>query len=81
MIKVLWDHYLPSVRIIYRPTGEDDLLLTSLAPFTNNLNAIGGNATAYICTGNTCTMPITDPHQMLNLLSRVNADSQIKNNT
>jgi uncharacterized protein len=78
MIKVLWDHYLPSVRIIYRPTGEDDLLLTSLAPFTNNLNAIGGNATAYICTGNTCAMPITDPHQMLNLLSRVNADSQIK---
>ncbi len=78
MIKVLWDHYLPSVRIIYRPTGENDLLLTSLAPFTSNLNAIGGNATAYICTGNTCAMPITDPHQMLNLLSWVNADSQIK---
>jgi uncharacterized protein YyaL (SSP411 family) len=67
--------------IICRPTGEDDLLLTSLAPFTHNLNEIGGNATAYICTGNTCAMPITDPHQMLDLLNRVNADSQIKKNT
>ncbi len=61
--------------IVYRPPGEDDLLLTSLAPFTRNLNVIGGKATAYICTGHTCAMPITEPHQMLELLGCVNSDA------
>jgi hypothetical protein len=79
MIKVLRDHYLPRVIIIYRPTGEDDLRISSLAPFTQNLNTINGNATAYICTGNTCAMPITEPDQMLALLGCVNADSRPKN--
>jgi uncharacterized protein YyaL (SSP411 family) len=74
MIKGLRDHYLPCVVIVYRQSGEHDLLLTSLAPFTRNLNALGGKATAHICTGHTCAMPITEPHQMLELLGCVNAD-------
>jgi uncharacterized protein YyaL (SSP411 family) len=73
MIKVVRDHYLPWVMIVWRPPGDDDLQISCLAPFTRNLNAIGGNATAYICTGNTCRMPITDPNRMLELLSCVNA--------
>jgi uncharacterized protein YyaL (SSP411 family) len=74
MINGLRDHYLPCVLIIYRPPGEHDFLLTSLAPFTRNLNAIGGKATAHICTGRTCAMPITEPHHMLELLGCVNSD-------
>jgi uncharacterized protein YyaL (SSP411 family) len=73
MIKAVRDHYLPWVMIVWRPPGDDDLQISCLAPFTRNLNAIGGNATAYICTGNTCRMPITDPNRMLELLSCVNA--------
>ena len=68
MINGLRDHYLPRVLIIFRPPGEHDLLLTSLAPFTRNLNALGGKATAHICTGHTCAMPITELYQMLELL-------------
>ena len=75
MIKVLWDHYLPRVMILYRPTGEDDLLLTSLAPFIQNLKVKGGKTTAFICTGHTCSLPITDPHQMLALLGGVDSDA------
>jgi hypothetical protein len=75
MIKVLWDHYLPRVMIIYRPTGEDDLLLTSLAPFIQNLKVKGGKTTAFICTGHTCSLPIADPHQMLALLGCVDSDT------
>jgi len=74
MIKGLRDHYLPRVVVICRPPNEQDLLLSSLAPFTSNLKAPGGKATAYICTGHTCAMPITEPHQMLALLGCVNAD-------
>jgi uncharacterized protein YyaL (SSP411 family) len=75
MIKVLRDHYLPCVMIVWRPPGEDDPQISSLAPFTRNLNAIGGNATAYICTGQACAMPVTEPHQMLALLGCVNTDT------
>ena len=71
MIKGLRDHYLPRVLVICRQSGEHDLLLTSLAPFTSNLKATGGKATAYICTGQTCAMPITEPDQMLALLGCV----------
>jgi uncharacterized protein YyaL (SSP411 family) len=74
MINGLMDHYLPCVLILYRPFGEHDFLLDSLAPFTRNLNAIGGKATAHICTGRSCAMPITEPHQMLELLGCVNSD-------
>jgi uncharacterized protein YyaL (SSP411 family) len=74
MISGLRDRYLPRVLIIYRPPGEHDLLLTSLAPFTRDLNATGGKATAYICTGHTCAMPITEPHQVLELLGCVKSD-------
>jgi hypothetical protein len=75
MINELRDHYLPCVLIVHRPPGELDLLLTSLAPFTRNLNALGGKATAHICTGHTCAMPITEPHQMLAFLGCVNTDA------
>jgi uncharacterized protein YyaL (SSP411 family) len=75
MIKGLRDHYLPRVLVICRPPVEQDLLLTSLAPFTSNLKASGGRATAHICTGHTCAIPITEPEQMLALLDCVNADT------
>jgi uncharacterized protein YyaL (SSP411 family) len=75
MIKVLRDHYLPCVMIVYRPTGEDDLQISSLAPFTRTMKASGGKATAYICTGNSCAKPITEPHEMLALLGCMNPDT------
>jgi uncharacterized protein YyaL (SSP411 family) len=74
MIKVIRDHYLPHVLVIFRSSGEHDLLLTSLAPFTRDLKASGGRATAHICIGNACAMPITEPHKMLALLGGVDSD-------
>ena len=75
LIKGIRDHYLPRVLIIYKLPGEQDPLLSSLAPYTRNLHATGGKATAYICTGHACAMPITEPHQVLELLGCVNADT------
>ena len=68
MIRGLRDHYLPLVMVVFKPLTEDDLLITSLAPFTRTMNAVGGKATAYVCTGHTCAVPVTDPRQMLELL-------------
>ncbi len=74
MIKVLRDHYLPCVLIVFRQPGDKDFLLASLAPFTSNLDITGGKATAYICSGHTCAIPITEPHQMLELLGYSNKE-------
>jgi len=71
MLNGIRDHYLPCALIICRQPGDDDSLLTGLAPFTRNLHTIGGKATAYICTGHTCSIPITEPHRVLDLLGCV----------
>jgi hypothetical protein len=70
MIKLLRDQYLPGIMIVCK-SPEDDLRISSLPPFTRNLHAIGGNATAYICTGQSCILPVTEPHRVLELLSCV----------
>ena len=74
MIKGLRDHFLPHALILCSSIGEQDLLLASLAPFIRNLKAEQGKATAYICTGHTCSLPVTDSQQMLALLGCVESD-------
>jgi len=64
----LRDHYLPLVMVVFKPLTEGDIPIASLAPFTRTMNAVGGKATAYVCTGHTCAVPVTDPRQMLELL-------------
>ncbi|TFG91239.1 MAG: thioredoxin domain-containing protein [Candidatus Atribacteria bacterium] len=68
MIDALEHHYLPHVLVLYRPIGESDYLLTSLAPFTRTLCSISEKATAYFCTGHTCAIPTTEVNKMLELL-------------
>jgi hypothetical protein len=68
MINALWDHYLPSVVVLYLPPDESRNLVISLAPFIRNLNLTGRIATAYVCSNHTCAMPTSEVHQMLELL-------------
>jgi hypothetical protein len=68
MINALWDHYLPDVVVHYMPPDDSRRTLVILAPFIRNLKAGVSTATAYVCTGGTCAMPVTDPDQMLELL-------------
>jgi len=68
MINGLWEQYLPHVMIVFKPLNEDDQLLARLAPFTRDLKSPGGKATAYLCTNHACALPITDLHQVLELL-------------
>ena len=64
----LWEQYLPHVLIVFKQLNGDDILLSRLAPFTQNLNSPRGKATAYVCTGHACALPVTDLHQLLELL-------------
>ena len=68
LINGLWEQYFPHVLILFKQLNEDDHLLARLAPFTQDLNSPWGKATAYICTGHACALPLTDLHQLLELL-------------
>jgi len=68
LINGLWEQYFPHVLILFKQLNEDDHLLARLAPFTQDLNSPWGKATAYICTGHACALPLTDIHQLLELL-------------
>ena len=76
MIQGLSKYYLPGVLTVYKPQGEDNLLLTSIAPFIRDLDAVGGKATAYICTGHTCAVPVTNLHQLLKLLGCIKTEKE-----
>ena len=79
LIKALGSHYLPHVLVLFRPRDESDSLITNLAPFTSNLNAISGKATAYICSGHTCAIPTTEPGRMLDMLGVSEFRDYLKN--
>jgi uncharacterized protein YyaL (SSP411 family) len=68
LMRALQDPYFPHVLVICRSPGTISDLLNIIAPFTQNMNSIGGKATAYICSGHTCASPTTESQRMLELL-------------
>ncbi|MDD1695400.1 MAG: thioredoxin domain-containing protein [Methanoregula sp.] len=74
LINGLREYYLPLVMVVLKPLRDDDPRLASLAPFTSNLTATEGKPTAYICTGHSCAMPITDLNHLRELLGCMKTD-------
>jgi len=73
MIGRLQREYLPSAVILCRLSDTLSIRLGDSAPFTREMSAAGGKATAYVCTGHACAMPVTDPDTMMALVSERNA--------
>ena len=53
--------YLPSVTVMQFAPGPQAEALAEIAPFIKNLSMINGKATAYFCSGFTCSLPVADP--------------------
>ena len=70
LINGLREQYFPHVLIVFKQLNADDPLLSRLAPFTQNLKSPAGTATAYVCSGNACAVPVSDLHQLLNVFGR-----------
>jgi len=77
MIRQTRDTYLPSVTVNIRPSAADDAALDTLAPFTRTLVPLEGKATAYVCSGRTCSVPVTTIEGLRELL-REKSDGEIK---
>jgi len=60
--------YLPSVLVLLRPAGERGSLVSQLAPFTTDYTVKDGKATAYLCTGHSCSPPVTDSLELRKML-------------
>jgi hypothetical protein len=60
MIRALHAAYLPRTVMLQRPTGPAGDSIVTIAPFTREMVANDGIATAYICSGHSCQLPKTD---------------------
>ncbi len=71
MLESLRERYLPSAAILLKPIEDEDKeIIERLAPFTRDMRALDGRATAYVCKGGTCKQPTNDIEKMLSFLDK-----------
>jgi uncharacterized protein YyaL (SSP411 family) len=66
-VRVIRGTYLPSVTVHFRPSQASPVL-DAVAPFTRTMAMQGGKTTAYVCTGHTCSVPVTTVEALRELL-------------
>ena len=64
MLRFLRKSYAPG-RTVLLLSGDEGGALASVAPWTSEMTAIDGRATAYICSGRTCDLPVTSVEGLL----------------
>lgn len=70
LIQVVRSQYLPHVTVIQTYFGPQASALADIAPFIRELPPIEGTATAYVCSGHTCALPVKDPKALIALIER-----------
>jgi uncharacterized protein YyaL (SSP411 family) len=63
MRRAVFARFAPNKVVVYRPPGDAPPIV-KIAPYTEAQRAIGGKATAYVCTNYTCRLPITDAAEL-----------------
>jgi uncharacterized protein YyaL (SSP411 family) len=83
MLQAIRSRFLPGVVIMMVPAEGADAGLCNgdravadrqdvetIAKFTKNMVQLQGRATAYICSGNSCRPPVTEPEKVVDLLEK-----------
>ncbi len=70
MLDALRGEFEPRSVVLFKPSNEEAPAIEKIAPWTRDLRAKGGKATAYVCANFTCEMPTTDPAKMAELLRK-----------
>jgi hypothetical protein len=60
--------FLPNRVLLLRPQGAGSGAIAAIAPYTKDMKADGGRATAYVCRNFTCAKPVRTVDEMLGLL-------------
>ncbi len=69
MLSAVRKKYIPKKVILLRPQNAQSKNISKIAPFSSNMKAISGKATAYVCKNFACSLPTTNIEKMLELLS------------
>ena len=72
MLGLVRERFLPRATLLLKPTEDENIChqLARLAPFTENMAAAGGVATAYVCHGHACDRPISGPEALEKVLDQ-----------
>ncbi len=60
--------YTPNKVVVFKPCGEEDADIVSIASYTKNFGMVNQRATVYVCGNYTCESPTNDPEKMLSML-------------
>ncbi|GFG29853.1 hypothetical protein Cfor_04110 [Coptotermes formosanus] len=67
LLAVVQDRLIPG-RVLALADGRDDSVLYRRSEVIRRMKPIGGSAAAYVCRHQTCSVPITSPQELDNLL-------------
>ena len=70
MLRTLRKNFVPNKIVVFRPESPAHPDIETIAPFVQSHSGINGQATAYVCTNFTCSLPTNDPEQMMVLLNK-----------
>jgi uncharacterized protein YyaL (SSP411 family) len=66
MLKALRKEFIPNKVVIFLPDEKSEI--SRISDYTRNLPGSKGKATAYVCRNFSCTLPVTGPGKMMELL-------------
>ncbi|NPV04345.1 MAG: thioredoxin domain-containing protein [Syntrophaceae bacterium] len=68
MLDAVRRSFLPNRVLLFRPHGAGSGALAAIAPYTKDMKADRGRATAYVCRNFSCAKPVHTVKEMLGLL-------------
>ena len=70
MLRALRKSFLPNKIVVFRPESSTPPEIEMIAPFVQSHSIRNGQATAYVCSNFTCSLPTNDPEKMMELLHK-----------
>ena len=70
MLRALRKSFLPNKIVVFRPESSTPPDIETIAPFVQSHSIRNGQATAYVCSNFTCSLPTNDPEKMMELLHK-----------
>ena len=68
MLDAVRRDFLPNRILLFKPQGPGGAAVAKIAPYTKNIKAQRGRATAYVCRNFACSKPVCTVDEMLGLL-------------
>ncbi len=69
LLRSLRRNYIPNKVVLFRPAEVQSPEILKFAPYLKLMTALGGKATAHVCSNYRCQLPTAEPAQMLALLN------------